>query len=346
MEASSESVAVPRRTFRIARLLALPALLLGACQPIGVLHPRGPVGAANATILLNSLFIMLAIVVPTIVATIGFAWWFRASNPKAVYRPDFAYSGRVELLVWSIPLLTIMFLGGIAWVGSHELDPFRPLASDKTPLNVQVVSLDWKWLFVYPDERVASVNELVVEDGRPVALQLTSASVMNAFFVPQLGSMIYTMNGMTSQLHLQADGTGEFEGLSSHLSGDGFAGMRFRVRSVSGADYGAWITAARESRETLDRARYDELAKQSSYVQPFTFKEVSPGLFDAIVRQTIPPAPGPDQGRGGPGVSPQGQSALPPGAIGVPQDGSAAMCTPASPRGAMLTPAGAAKTRG
>ena len=339
-----------------ARLLhAVPGVLvvvllpvfasLGACQEIGVLYPRGPVGAANKAILLNSLFIMLAIIVPTIVATIGFAWWFRAGNTRAKYRPDFVYSGQVELLVWSIPLLVIMFLGGIAWVGSHELDPFKPLVSDKKPLTVQVVSLDWKWLFIYPEERIASVNELVVEEGRPIALRLTSASVLNSFFVPQLGSMIYTMNGMTSQLHLQADGTGEFEGMSSHISGDGFAGMRFRVRSVSGPDYGAWIERARGASETLDRARYDELAKQSSYVQPILFRDAAPDLFDGVVHQTIPPSAGPDQGRGGPGVSPKGQAALPPDAIGVLPGTGAAICTPASPRGAALTPVGA-KTRG
>ena len=177
---------------------------------------------------------MLAIVVPTIAATFAFAWWFRASNTRATYLPDWEYSGRIELIVWAIPLLVIMLLGGVAWIGSHDLDPAKPLASNTPPLEVQVVSLDWKWLFIYPDQHIASVNQLVVPAGTPIHFSLTSASVMNAFFVPQLGSMIYTMNGMTTQLYLQADAPGTFLGLSSHFSGDGFSGHAFRCARGAG----------------------------------------------------------------------------------------------------------------
>ncbi|TKB40438.1 MAG: ubiquinol oxidase subunit II, partial [Mesorhizobium sp.] len=194
----------------------LLAALLAGCQG-GVLDPQGPVGAAQRTILLNSVAIMLAIVVPTIVATLGFAWWFRETNTRARYLPEWAYSGRIELVVWSIPILVILFLSGIIWIGSHDLDPMKPLDSQQKPLEVQVVSLDWKWLFIYPEQNVASINQLVVPAGRPVHFSLTSASVMNAFFVPQLGGMIYTMNGMTTQLHLQADQPGEFYGRSAHF---------------------------------------------------------------------------------------------------------------------------------
>jgi cytochrome o ubiquinol oxidase subunit 2 len=148
---------------------------------------------------------MLAIVVPTIAATFAFAWWFRASNARARYLPDWVFSGRIELIVWSIPLLVIMLLGGVAGIGSHDLDPAKPLTSDTPPFEVQVVSLDWKWLFIYPSHGVASVNQLVIPAATPIHFSLTSASVMNVFFVPQLGSMIYTMNGMTTQLNLQAD---------------------------------------------------------------------------------------------------------------------------------------------
>jgi cytochrome o ubiquinol oxidase subunit II len=180
-------------------LLRLPAalivLLVGGCSG-GVLDPQGPIGAANRLILLNALGIMLVIVVPTIIAILIFAWWFRASNTRASYRPDFVYSGGIEMVVWGIPILTIMFLGGVTWIGSHDLDPFKPIASPEKPVEVQVVSLDWKWLFIYPDESVASVNELVVPAEVPVHFSLTSASVMNMFFVPQLGTMIATMNGM------------------------------------------------------------------------------------------------------------------------------------------------------
>src|SRR3984893_14428276 len=186
---------------RAARCVAfLSPIVLAACQP-AVLDPKGPVGLAQKTILIDSLIIMLAIVIPTIAATLAF--WFRHSNPRAAYLPDWAYSGRIELIVWSIPLLVIMLLGGVAWIGSHDLDPAKPLPSNTPALEMQVVSLDWKWLFIYPSQGVASVNRLVVPAAVPIHFSLTSASVMNAFFVPQLGSMIYTMNGMTTQLNLQ-----------------------------------------------------------------------------------------------------------------------------------------------
>src|SRR5713226_4168360 len=226
---------------RAARCAAVVApIVLTACQP-AVLDPQGFIGLAERTILIDSLAIMLAIVVPTIAATLAFAWWFRASNRRATYLPDFKYSGRIELIVWSIPLLTILLLGGVAWIGSHDLDPAKPLASSTPPLEVQGVSLDWKWLFIYPSQRVASVNRLVVPAGVPIHFSLTSASVMNAFFIPQLGSMIYTMNGMTTQLNLQADVVGTFRGLSSHYSGDGFSDMNFEVLALPAEQFAAWI---------------------------------------------------------------------------------------------------------
>ena len=179
---------------------------LAGCEP-GIMEPQGPVGSAEKAILLDSLAIMLAIVVPTIAATLAFAWWFRVSNARARYLPDWAYSGRVEMVTWGIPLLTVMLLGGVTWIASHDLDPAKPLSSSSPPLEIEAVSLDWKWLFIYPDQRVASVNQLMLPAGVPVNFSLTSASVMNTFFIPQLGSMIYTMNGMSSRLNLMADRT-------------------------------------------------------------------------------------------------------------------------------------------
>ncbi|MEA2792649.1 MAG: cytochrome o ubiquinol oxidase subunit, partial [Bradyrhizobium sp.] len=196
---------------------------------MNILDPQGPIGAAEKTILIDSLAIMLAIVVPTILATFAFAYWFRASNSKAIYWPDWEYSGRIELVVWAIPALTVILLGGVAWIGAHQLDPPKPIAGSSSPLTIQVVSLDWKWLFIYPDQKVATINTLTVPAGVPLQFQLTSASVMNAFFIPQFGSMIYTMNGMTTRLNLQADRPGTFQGLSAQFSGDGFADMHFDV---------------------------------------------------------------------------------------------------------------------
>ena len=188
---------------------------------------------------------MLAIVIPTILATLAAAWWYRSSNTRATYLPDFEYSGALELIVWAIPLLTIMLLGGVAWIGSHDLDPAQPIKSKEEPLNVQVVSLDWKWLFIYPDQHVASVNRLVIPAGTPIHFTLTSGSVMTAFFVPQLGSMIYTMNGMGTQLHLLADDPGTFRGLATQLSGDGFADMHFEVVAKTAPEFYDWLGQTR-----------------------------------------------------------------------------------------------------
>jgi cytochrome o ubiquinol oxidase subunit II len=280
------------------------ALGLSGCSG-GILDPKGPVGSAERTILFNSLAIMLAIVIPTIVATLAFAWWYRDSNERARYTPDFVYSGRIELVVWSIPTLVILFLGGIIWIGSYQLDPYKPIESGKTPLEVEVVSLDWKWLFLYPAEGVASVNELVIPVGTPVHFSLTSASVMNTFFVPQLGSMIYTMNGMTSQLHLQADHEGSYYGRSAHFSGDGFPKMQFQTRAVGDAAFADWVAKAKASEATLDDAAYATLARQSIGDPPKTLRLADPHLFHRIATQALPPAPGPDEGRGGPEVSPR-----------------------------------------
>ena len=278
--------------------------LLTACHA-AVLDPQGIVGIADRTILIDSLTIMLAIVVPTILATLGFAWWFRASNAKATYLPNFAYSGQLELIVWGIPLLVITLLGGVAWIGAHDLDPYQPLASKTKPLQVQVVSLDWKWLFIYPDQQIASVNTLEIPAGTPVHFTLTSASVMNAFFIPQLGSMIYTMNGMTTQLNLSADAPGTFAGLSSHFSGDGFSGMHFTVHAVPPNQFTAWVEATSKSGPTLDPDTYKTLAQQSMDTTPYTYRSADPGLFQQIVTQQLPPGPGPTIGRPNPNVSPR-----------------------------------------
>jgi cytochrome o ubiquinol oxidase subunit 2 len=274
-------------------------LLVAGCDR-GILDPVGPVGSAEKTILINSTAIMLAIVIPTMIATVAFAWWFRRGNSKAEYRPDWEYSGAIEMVVWSIPAMTVMLLGGIAWIGSHELEPSKPLpAVADNRLTVEVVSLDWKWLFIYPDQGVATVNQLVVPAGVPVTYKLTSATVWNVFFVPQMGSMIYTMPRMTTQLNLQADRPGVYEGLSAHYSGQGFSGMGFKVHAVPDAQFAAWAAGQRGKGSALDGRAYAELSKPSSYVKPVTYGTVAPGLFDAIVAnraaqlhipQTAPPS--------------------------------------------------------
>jgi cytochrome o ubiquinol oxidase subunit 2 len=257
------------------------------------LDPVGPVGADDGRIFIDALLIMLAIVIPTIALAFWMAWRYRASNTKAEYLPYWSYSGRIEAVAWSIPILTIMFIGGLIWIGSYTLDPFRPLPSRTPPLQVEVVSLDWKWLFIYPDQGVASVNQLVIPAGQPVHFSITSASVFNVFFVPRLGSMIYAMPGMVSQLNLEADRPAVLFGQSSHFSGDGFSDMQFQVHSVSQADFAAWAAHAHAGGAVLDAAAYRQLSRQSQNVAPFTYRGVDPQLFRAIAAQRTAPASGP-----------------------------------------------------
>src|SRR6201996_4234071 len=258
------------------------AAMLGGCNE-GVLDPKGPIAAADRQILLNALGIMLAIVIPVILATLGVAYWFRASNQRARYRPNFAYSGRLEMLVWSIPAMTVFLVGGVAWVGSHDLSPRKPIVSTVKPVRVQVVSLDWKWLFIYPDQGIASVNRLTIPVGTPVSLELTSSGVMNSFFVPQLGSQIYTMAGMTTRLHLLADHPGTYRGFSAQFSGEGFADMHFDAEAVTDEKFTQWLDSVRSAGLELDAKTYADLAKPSTAVAPFTYRSVAPGLFDTIV---------------------------------------------------------------
>ena len=253
----------------------------------GVLDPQGPIGAAERLILVNATVVMLAVIVPVIVLTLGFAWWFRAGNAKARYLPDWEYSGPVELIVWSIPALVVVFLGGMAWISTHDLDPPKPIAGAQTkPIEIQVVSLDWKWLFIYPAQGVASVNRLAVPAGTPLHFSITSASVMNSFFVPQLGSQIYAMAGMTTKLVLQADKPGTYTGRSVQFSGDGFSDMRFDVVALDPAAFDDWVRQTKAAGGTLDPANYAALVRPGTN-PPSTYGTVAPGLFEAAIHQAV-----------------------------------------------------------
>lgn len=255
---------------------------LGGCTE-GMLDPKGPVSVAERQILLNATGIMLAIVIPTVLATLGVAFWFRASNGRARYQPSLNYSGRIEMLVWSIPLMTVLLVGTVAWIGSYDLDPRKPLASSARSIRVQAVSLDWKWLFIYPDEGVASVNHLTIPVGTPVSLELTSSGVMNSFLVPQLAGQIYTMAGMATRLNLQADYSGTYRGISANFSGEGFADMHFNVDAVSSETFKEWSASTRSAGVALDAQAYADLVKPSKAIAPFTFRSVAPGLFAGIL---------------------------------------------------------------
>jgi cytochrome o ubiquinol oxidase subunit 2 len=280
-----------RKTAPLLGTFLFTAVSLCGCG--GVLDPAGPIGESERIILLDSLAIMLAIVIPTIFCILGFAWWYRSGNARATYAPTWAESGRLELIVWSIPALVVLFLGSIAWISSHELDPAKPLSSKIKPLEVEVVALDWKWLFIYPDQNIASINRLVMPVDTPVHYRLTSASVFNVFWVPQLGSEIYAMNGMATELNLAADRAGTFLGTAAHFNGDGFADMTFETQAVPAADFSRWVASAQAEGSPLDETAYRALLPQSSHVTPYTYRAVTPHLFDQIASGHLPPGDGP-----------------------------------------------------
>jgi cytochrome o ubiquinol oxidase subunit 2 len=261
-------------------------MLVASCQQTGILDPQGPVASAQRLLLINATEIMLVVVVPVILMTVAFAWWYRSSNTRARRSEELAYEGRIDFVVWSIPALVVILLGGVTWIGSHQLDPRTPIAANAKPLQVDVASLDWKWLFIYPDQGIAAVNLLVIPAGTPVSFRLTSATVMNSFLVQQLGSQIYTMPGMTTHLNLLADRPGEYPGISANFSGDGFAWMRFMVKAVSADEFDGWVAQVRGSGSALDIPSYAELAKPSKDVPATTYREVDPKLFERIVDQT------------------------------------------------------------
>ncbi len=272
-------------------VVLIGAATLGGCTE-GVLDPKGPISFAERQILFNATGIMLAIVIPVMLATLGVAFWFRASNERARYQPDFKYSGRIELLVWSIPLMTVLLVGTVAWISAYDLDPPRPIASSAEPVKVQVVSLDWKWLFVYPEQGIASVNQLAIPVGTPVSFELTSSGVMNSFFVPQLGGQIYTMAGMVTHLNLQADHSGTYRGMSANFSGEGFADMHFDVDAVPPEKFEQWVASTRTAGPVLDPQTYSDLVKPSKAVAPFTYRSVAPGLFASILSAAMQPDDG------------------------------------------------------
>lgn len=258
--------------------IAIACASLSACEE-GVLVPKGPVGAQEKQLLLEALIPMLMVITPIILLTLWFAWWFRASNARAKYRPRWEYSGHIEFSIWMIPLLIILFLGTLAWVGAHQLDPYRPLVSSRKPVRVEVVAMDWRWLFIYPDQGVASVNELAIPTGTPISLQLTSATVMDSFFVPELGGQIYAMPGMETKLSLLADQAGSYRGISAQFSGDGFSDMHFQVLATDDKAFNAWVDHVKAAGTRLDDAAYNQLASERSTGGTLYYASITNDLF-------------------------------------------------------------------
>ncbi|ANY17129.1 ubiquinol oxidase subunit II [Bordetella pseudohinzii] len=271
----------------LARTLAVGAvMLLGGCT-MEILSPKGDIGAQEKTLLLTALGLMLLIVVPVIFMTLYFAWKYRASNTEAEYLPKWSHSTRIEVVVWTIPCIIIAILAVLTWKSSHALDPYRPLESDAKPVTIEVVSLDWKWLFIYPEYGIATVNQIAFPVHTPVNFRITSQSVMNSFFIPQLGSQIYSMAGMETKLHLNAFEEGDYAGLSANYSGGGFSGMRFRALAMSQQGFEDWIKQAKASSQTLTPDVYAELTKPSEHNPVTLYSDVPAGMFDFIVHNQM-----------------------------------------------------------
>jgi cytochrome o ubiquinol oxidase subunit II len=264
------------------RLAIFPALFLSGCK-LDLLDPKGSVGLAEKALILNSTWAMLIVVVPVIFLTLLFAWRYRESNKSATYLPKWAHSTKIEVVIWLVPSLIILYLGMMTWTSTHALDPYKPLASDVKPINVEVVALDWKWLFIYPELGIASINQLEFPVGTPVNFRITSDSVMNSFFIPQLGGQIYAMAGMQTRLHLIADEAGDYAGMSANFSGEGFSDMKFRAIATTPEAFASWVKTVKASQGELDGVNYAALAAPSEKHPVQYFSKVDANLFQKIV---------------------------------------------------------------
>jgi cytochrome o ubiquinol oxidase subunit 2 len=271
--------------FNAKRVLCLGALLaLSGCAS-DLLNPKGAIGEQEKTLILVAMGLMLLVVIPVIALTLYFAWRYRASNADATYAPKWSHSTRIEVVIWTIPCVIVAFLAVLIWDTTHSLDPYKPLASNVKPVRVQVVALNWKWLFIYPDYGVASVNQLQIPVDTPIEFSLTAESLMNSFFIPQLGSQVYAMAGMQTKLHLIANSAGVYNGLSAAFSGAGFSDMHFDAVASSRPAFDRWIQQAKKSPLKLDKLAYGVL-EQASHGNPVAiYTGVEAGLFDGIVNK-------------------------------------------------------------
>jgi cytochrome o ubiquinol oxidase subunit 2 len=255
-----------------------------------LLDPKGPIAADEKQLILTAFALMLIVVIPVIIMTFAFAWKYRASNTAATYAPKWDYSHQVEAVVWLVPAVIVLILSSLVWRSTHALTPEKPLISAVRPLTVQVVAMNWKWLFIYPEQGVASVNELVIPVGTPVQFLITSDSVMNSFFIPRLGGQIYAMAGMQTELNLQADEAGNYRGLDTQFSGAGFSGMHFETRAMPAEGFQDWVKNTHKSRLVLDDTRLKQLEVPSENVTPTRFSRVTPQLFESILQKYAPNA--------------------------------------------------------
>lgn len=276
---------------------ALAPVFLSGCNWV-VMSPSGDIAAQQANLIVWATILMLIIVVPVIALTFWFAWRYRASNKKATYSPDWDHSTHLELVIWAAPLAIIIALGAMTWVSTHQLDPYRPLSridegkpvpADMEPLVVEVVAMDWKWLFFYPEYDIASVNELAAPLDRPIQFKITSTTMMNSFFIPALAGQIYAMGGMETKLHAVINEVGVYDGFSANYSGAGFNGMRFKFHGLQDEDFDEWIARVKAQGEDLTRPVYKELEKPSQNEPVRYYRSVMPGLYDKILNRCVDP---------------------------------------------------------
>lgn len=256
---------------------------------VDVLNPKGVIALAEKNLLITAVWLMLIVVIPVFVMLGAFLWRYRAGNTKAKYSPDWHTNTTLEVVWWAIPTIIIIMLGALTWKSTHDLDPYKPLVSDTKPITIQVVALDWKWLFIYPDEHIATVNFLEIPKDTPIDFQITADAPMNAFWIPQLGGQVYAMPGMTAQLHLLANEVGKYNGLSSNFSGDGFVGMKFVTRVTTEDDYKEWVKTVQASPSTLTRDEYDNLAKKSKNNPVEYYAEVKENLYNEVIMKFMAP---------------------------------------------------------
>jgi cytochrome o ubiquinol oxidase subunit 2 len=270
-------------------VIAALALLAGGCDRMVVLNPKGPIADAERGLLFDAFTVMMVVVVPVIVMGLLFAWRYRASNRNARYEPTWAYSVRIDAVVWLVPALIVIAVGVLVWRSTHKLDPYREIASQHPPLDIQVVGQDWKWLFIYPEQGIAVVNQMAIPIGRPISLRITSDTVMNSFYVPALAGQIYAMAGMQTRLQMLADQPGKFVGRNTQYSGSGFSDQYFEVLATSQAEFDAWVAKARQSPDKLDAATYVRLAQKSRKNPVAYYSTVEPRLFDSIIEKFAGP---------------------------------------------------------
>ncbi|MFD1746729.1 ubiquinol oxidase subunit II [Rhizobium helianthi] len=289
---------MPRLMELIRRLSALTLLLaLSGCNLV-VMSPSGDIAVQQRDLIIVSVVLMLLIIIPVICLTLYFAWHYRRSNINAKYDPEWHHSTRLEVVIWSAPLAIIIALGAVTWVSTHKLDPYRPLdridaerpiTPEIKPITIEVVALDWKWLFLYPEQGIATVNEIAAPIDTPIEFKITGSTVMNSFYIPALAGQIYAMPGMQTKLHAVMNKEGVYEGFSANYSGDGFSGMRFKFHGMSNDAFGQWVAQVKNRGSALNRDTYLKLERPSTRVPVTYYSSVEKGLFNAILHLCVRP---------------------------------------------------------